>query len=341
MEIRRLDAHDRGELDRFHAIMEAAERFERPYAAVWSLEEASVVFTDSDPGERIDAVIAVDGDEIVGAGAAFSGVTDNLHVSFVSPWVHPDRRRRGIGSAVLAELVALCRKDGRTDLVMESAYPFERERDHPYRRFAEKHGFVLANRDIVRVLDLPVADALLDELVSEARAHHAGYRIECFVGSIPEALVESLCAARNQLAVDAPTGLLEFEEEAITPAMLRYREDALRRQGRTMLSTLALTPAGEVAAYSDLVIPATDLPAVYQWGTLVRREHRGHRLGLAVKARGLQELQRRIGPERTHVHTCNAEQTAHMVGINERLGFRTVEVAPAFRLRFAAGGPTA
>ncbi|WP_230209099.1 hypothetical protein [Nostocoides sp. HKS02] len=157
----------------------------------------------------------------------------------------------------------------------------------------------------------------------------------------PSPLVESLCAARNQLAVDAPSGLLTFEEEAITPELLRYREDSLRRQGRTMLSTLALTQAGDVAAYSDLVIPAGDLPWVYQWGTLVRREHRGHRLGLAVKARALQELQRRIAPERTRVHTCNAEQNAHMVGINERLGFRKVEVAPAFLLRVAPGRRTA
>lgn len=61
--------------------------------------------------------------------------------------------------------------------------------------------------------------------------------------------------------------------------------------------------------------------------------HRGHRLGLAIKARGLKELQRRVGPERTRVLTCNAEQNGYMVSINERLGFRPVEVTPAFLLR--------
>ena len=75
------------------------------------------------------------------------------------------------------------------------------------------------------------------------------------------------------------------------------------------------------------------VPTVEAWGTLVLGEHRGHRLGLAMKARGLQELQRRIGPERTRVLTCNAEQNAHMVAINERLGFRPVEVVPTFLLR--------
>ena len=80
--------------------------------------------------------------------------------------------------------------------------------------------------------------------------------------------------------------------------------------------------------YNDLVIPPEDLPNVWQWGTLVVAEHRGHRLGMAVKARGLKELQARIGPDRTRILTCNAEQNGYMVSINERLGFRAVEVSP-------------
>jgi GNAT superfamily N-acetyltransferase len=333
MEIRRLDAEDPDEFDAFHTIMEAAERFERPLAAMWSLEEARVEFTDPDPAERVDAVVAVDGGELVGGGAAWSSVNDNLHVSFVMPWVAPQLRRRGIGSAVMSELIALCRNDNRTDLVMETAYPADQQDRHPYGRFAEKHGFVLANREIRRVLDLPVDPAVLDAFVAEAARHHEGYRIESFDGPIPEPLLPSLCHARNQLGVDAPTGLVEYEAETMTPEILRHREETLRRQGRTRISTVAIRGEDEVVAYNDLVIPSGDLPNVYQWGTLVVREHRGHRLGLAVKARGLQELQRRIGPDRTRVQTCNAEQNAWMVGINERLGFRVVEVAPSYLLR--------
>ena len=96
------------------------------------------------------------------------------------PWVEPERRRRGIGSAVLAELVAICRADHRTDLVLETAYPFERREDHPYRRFAEKNGFSLANTEIRRVRTLPVDDVDLEALAAEAAQHHAGYRIETF-----------------------------------------------------------------------------------------------------------------------------------------------------------------
>ena len=333
MEIRRLDLLDEAELARFHAIGEGAERFERPYATTWGLDEMRIELTEEDPSERKDCVVAVDGDEVVGAGIAFSATNDNRHLSWLMPWVEPAQRRRGIGSAVLAELVAICRADHRTDLVMESAYPFDRREDHPHRRFAEKNGFALANTEIRRVRTLPVRDVDLDALIDEAARHHEGYRIETFTGRLPDALLPSFCAAHNRLAVDAPGGDLEFEPESLTPELVRIHEDQARRQGRTKLSTLAITDAGEVVGYTDLVIPPEDLPNVWQWGTLVTAEHRGHRLGLAVKARGLKELQALIGPERTRILTCNAEQNGHMVSINERLGFRAVEVTPAFLLR--------
>ena len=333
MEIRRLNPLDEAELARFHEVGERAERFERPYATIWGLDEMRIELTEEDPSERKDCVVAVDGDEIVGAGIAFSATNDNKHLSWLMPWVEPQRRGRGIGSAVLAELVSICRADNRTDLVLETAYPFERREDHPYRRFAEKNGFVLANTEIRRVRTLPVEDVDLDALIAEAAPHHEGYRIETFTGPLPDALLPSLCAAYNRLAVDAPGGDLEFEPESLTPERVRIHEDQARRQGRRKLSTLALTDAGEVAGYNDLVIPPEDLPNVWQWGTLVVAEHRGRRLGLAMKARGLKELQARIGPERTRIVTCNAEQNSHMVSINERLGFRAVEVTPEFLLR--------
>ena len=57
---------------------------------------------------------------------------------------------------------------------------------------------------------------------------------------MPEHLQQSLCSVMNQLAVDAPTGDIEFEEESLTPA--RYEEylEVFRQQGRARLTTVAV-----------------------------------------------------------------------------------------------------
>jgi GNAT superfamily N-acetyltransferase len=346
MLIRELNPLDDTEFERFHEVYVGAQLFERPWGSVQSLHDHRVEMLDDDPGERHIAVVAVDragevGDPggIVGVGIVYLPVSDNRHLAWMELGVLPEHRRRGIGSSVLDHLVELCRLDGRTDLVLETAYPFEARGDHPYRRFCERHGFALANTEVRRHLALPVEQTLLDALIEEAAAHHDGYRIEAFDGPIPDALLESLCACKNRLGVDAPTGAMTFEEEQITPEVHRHREATARRQGRTLLTTVAITGVDEVVAYNELVILEPPNPNVSQWGTLVRAEHRGRRLGLAVKARGIKELQARVGPHVRRVSTCNAEQNQHMVAINERLGFEVVELSPAFQRRLPPEAP--
>lgn len=333
MEIRALRAHDDAEFRRFHEIYTAAEGFERPWASLRALEDLRVEVMDDDPAERNEAFVAVERDEIVGAGIAYFPMTDNTHLSWFYVWVEPEYRRRGIGSAVLERLMDRAREDGRSELVLETAIPFQRREDHPYRRFAEDHGYRLAITEVRRHLELPVDEGFLDRLITESALHHPSYRIETFDGPIPDELLASLCACRNRLSVDAPSGEFFFEQERSTPEIVRAHEEMARKQGRTLLTTLAISQDGDVVGYNDLVILAPPNPNVSQWGTLVLPEHRGHRLGMAMKARGLRELQTRIGPHVVRVSTSNAETNGYMVGINERLGFRPVEVSPGFLYR--------
>ena len=61
------------------------------------------------------------------------------------------------------------------------------------------------------------------------RPRHEGYTIETFVDAVPDDLVESLCVLLGQLAVDAPTGAVDFDEEVMTPQ--RYAEMRRHRAG--------------------------------------------------------------------------------------------------------------
>ena len=199
--------------------------------------------------------------------------------------------------------------------------------DHPYRAFYRSLGFELANTEIVRHLQLPVADDLLTGLLDDAQAHYQdAYTLEIHTDGVPDDLLPSYCAANNKLTTDAPSGSVDFEEMSLTPEVYRSQLEVNRRLGAVRITALALTADREVAAYTDLHLPASNPDRAHQWGTLVTAPHRGHRLGTAVKVANLQELQR-THPERKIVVTDNAETNRYMVSINEALGFEIVELS--------------
>jgi RimJ/RimL family protein N-acetyltransferase len=201
---------------------------------------------------------------------------------------------------------------------------------HGSRRFAERNGFTHANTEIRRELRLPVPARTLSAWAAEASPHHAGYTVATYVDDIPQELVSSLCHVRNQLGPDAPTGDIEHEEEAMTPEVFLQRQAMQRDMGVTTYWTLATDVNGETVAFTALGVPVDPPDCVYQWGTVVLRGHRGHRLGLAVKAANLAALQT-DHPERLRVSTQNAETNAPMVAINDKMGFRAVEVMLEFQ----------
>lgn len=73
---------------------------------------------------------------------------------------------------------------------------------------------------------------------------------------------------------------------------------------------------------------------VEQWGTIVRGEHRGHRLGLAIKAANLQYLAE-VCPGARRIDTINAEVNDAMISVNETLGFRALAVHPMWYRKVA------
>jgi GNAT superfamily N-acetyltransferase len=95
--------------------------------------------------------------------------------------------------------------------------------------------------------------------------------------------------------------------------------------GRVRYETVALDPDGRVVAQSTLALSLAHSRTVFQWGTFVHREHRGHRLGLATKAVNLRAVQT-ARDDLALVVTQNGETNDHMVAINERMGFRPIEV---------------
>jgi RimJ/RimL family protein N-acetyltransferase len=127
--------------------------------------------------------------------------------------------------------------------------------------------------------------------------------------------------------VESPTGDVVFEPEDPNPELVRQREATRRAQGRSDFGVVALSPGGEVVAVTRMMEMPGDASKISQGGTIVRRDHRGHRLGLAVKVANLRQL----GPGYSCVTTWNAAANGPMIDINEALGFRVIEQGVSYQ----------
>lgn len=309
----------------------------RPFATPWRLPEILGQVQAPAVGERITLHAGRVGDEVVAAGFFELPLLDNTEIAYATVYVSPEHRGRGHGTALMQHLLDLTRAEGRSVVTSEAAYPFDWAPDgagHPDVEFLRRLGFRLALVDVQRELDLPVDEALLEALAAEAAPHHKGYELRQWVGPVPEELLETYGELIGSLVVEAPMGELELEPELYPPERIRADEAMVATTGRTRYTTVFLSTEGRCVAYSELIVPAHDPGRVFQWGTLVHRDHRGHRLGLATKALNLRFLQR----ERTdavRLTTWNAEVNTHMIGVNDRLGFRPVERSGEFQRRLA------
>lgn len=325
-----LDVHDDDRTRRAHEAIVASRVFGRPWFEPTSYHEALVDWRHEDKAEPKEIWVAQDGADVAGVATLYLPMEDNTWLAWFDLHVHPEHRRRGHGSALMDRLVERARAAGRSSLLTDFMVPVD-DPGHGYRRFVERHGFELSYTEVIRHLDLPLAEDHLDGLDEQSRPRWAGhYRLETHVNGVPAPLRPSLCDVMNQLGVDAPTGDIEFEPESLNPT--RYAEylGLERDMGRTRLTTVAVSERGDVVAYTDLVLPDGAPSTVWQYGTYVHREHRGRRLGMAVKVENLRRLQADF-PERKRITTGNDGTNSWMVSINEDLGFRVVEHCPAYQ----------
>jgi RimJ/RimL family protein N-acetyltransferase len=187
--------------------------------------------------------------------------------------------------------------------------------------FLLAHGYELALGDVQRTVELPIPEEILDRIAVEAGPRHEGYHLRQFENRCPDDLVASYGRLIGRLVTEAPVGEKVIEDQVFDEERIRQDEAVREAAGRASVVTVAVDPAGDVVAYTEIAVSGHHSGRAYQWGTLVDPAHRGHRLGVAVKSANHRLLQHRH-PEVHEVVTNNAEVNGHMIAVNELLGFR-------------------
>jgi mycothiol synthase len=260
-----------------------------PSESAWTVQD----FRERDWGEQLFLIAELDG-EIVGNGMADR--SDIRTRGFASSRVVPDARRRGVGTALLRELVAHV---ARLDLDKVATMV----EDPGSRAFAERFGFREVTRQVEQVKrlgDEPAPPPLPDGIDVTTIAER------------PELLREA-----HPLAVE---GFADMATDGTATITLEHwlRDEATHPAG----SFVALANA-EIVGFSGLI--HHDNEGVAEDGlTVVRRDWRRRGLAHALKAR---EIAWAAENGLREIVTWTQRGNERMRALNERLGYEYRDVS--------------
>jgi GNAT superfamily N-acetyltransferase len=288
----------------------------------WTAQELRAKARIDDSSDYV-LVRAVRAGVTVGSGVLQLPLRDNQHFAELEIDVHPDHRRTGVGSALLAAMEAIAEELGRTSLRAESSVRIDAT--DPAESFAARHGYRNAQVDLRSDLELPGdLDGLLAPLEDEAARFAGDYDVLTWWDDVPEEWREERARCAVQMSTDAPMGDVDVEQEDWDAGRVATLVEQLHAQGRRLVETVAVhRPTGRMVAFTDLVVPPHMPTMAFQWDTLVIGEHRGHRLGQLVKATNLRALRQGL-PGVQRICTWNAASNAPMLRVNRAMGFRPV-----------------
>jgi GNAT superfamily N-acetyltransferase len=285
------------------------EHPDTPYRRAMSIRHG----WDGEPGRHF---LALDGAAPVGIVVVHTSSYDNLDLAWLELKIHPAHRRQGLGSAALEAAYDVCGEMKR-DLLGLDGWESDQTR-----RFAKAAGFDQKSQSINRRQHLAeVPGDGIAQLLAAADAMAGDYELVRFDGRTPDDLMDDVARMSDSIN-DAPLDDLEIEDEVYSPERIRAYETAQLESGFRFHRVVARhRRTGELAGHTVVTVD-TERPEIGdQHDTTVAREHRGHRLGVLLKAdmvRWLAEDE----PQLATIDTWNAESNDHMIGVNDLLGYR-------------------
>ncbi|MCU1514028.1 MAG: family N-acetyltransferase [Microbacteriaceae bacterium] len=253
-------------------------------------------------------------------------------------------RKRGVGSALYDGIVRMAQDAGKTAMqlyVMHNA-DTSGERldsptgfgsvaiDDPGTRFllARKFAFM----QVERLSRLPLPAASSEFLATALAAAGGDYRTITWTGVTPDEWLGDIAVLRSAMATDAPWAGIQPDESDWDADRVKYRDQSEISETRTLLSSaMQHVPTGGLVGFTQLSVPVEKSRSVSQYDTLVLQGHRGHRLGMLLKAANLIALEE-LWPGHPSVSSYNAEENRPMLSVNEQLGFVPIGYVGCWRL---------
>lgn len=320
MKLEKLDPDDNSAIADLIALFHAANAVDEPWQPA-PVPQVVAAFSrhgwDGEPEQQWLLRDETDG-PVIGRLAVHLPERDNRHRADIGVLVHPDHRRRGHGTRLFEAGLDIVRETGRgllTAATVDAPGP---------NAFAEKHGFDRAIVEIQRRQDLALTDRadLADLRTKAAEAAH-DYTLLRLVDAVPDDLVDRV-AEMTAAINDAPRDELDLEDEVFDADRIRGFERAQADAGLTLYRVIACRKDDGAFAGHTLVAVHPEQPEhAWQYDTSVLAAHRGHRLGMLLKSDMLTWLAE-VAPRAKLLDTWNAESNAHMIAVNERLGYQIV-----------------
>ncbi|WP_336500701.1 GNAT family N-acetyltransferase [Microbacterium paraoxydans] len=299
-----------------------------------------------DDSDALDlGFVAREGDDIVGMVTVSFAQEEDAHAAEIDLLVPAAHTGRGVEEALLDRAETEARERGRSVLQIWTLHrPEEADRmlqprtgwgripATPLSDVVEARGFTLEQVERNSELDLRADPQPLRRALDAALAV-AGpdYRVVEWELPTPPEFRDGYAAVLARLSTDAPSGDMDFVAEVYDADRVVRRDARLTGAGQTV-SVVAVehVPSGALVAYNELLIGAEKTGTTHQFGTLVAKDHRGHRLGTIVKCANLLRW-RELVPDSDVVSTFNAEENRPMLDINEAIGFVPVSYAGAWQ----------
>jgi GNAT superfamily N-acetyltransferase len=331
MRIERFDAGtDADQVRGCFEIVAAGQRLDDPALPVRSLTSFRNRWTSGFSGHPRQSWLGADAaGEPVGCYLLTLPELENTTSGWCTLAVAPARRRCGAGRALLSHCAGQAQLAGRLRLAIEA------KDGSPGSEFVAAAGAISGIAEVVRRLDVDasLAGRLADLRAAEGK-HASGYSLVSWIGASAADTLDDQALLSAAMA-DAPRDS-GVEPEAWDAERIRDLERICLGSGQQFYSVAARHDAtGRLVAITQIFVEPDTPGWGFQMTTAVLPAHRGHRLGLLVKAAMLELLAARE-PAVRHILTGNAESNQHMIAINNKLGFTATSVYRNWDLDLAA-----